>query len=226
MVFIVNKYTQIYNTLIERAKSRTLFKDLYTEKHHIIPRSLGGDNSPDNIATLTAKEHYICHLLLIRITEGPNRTKMRYAAFKFASSNPYQKQRHRVTARQYQYLKEQMAIANSERTGPNLGKSMSQKTKDKISDSLKGRSTGPKTAEHRRKISLSKTGLKQSQETKDKRARSLIGKKRSDDTKIKMGEWQKGVPKPKVCCKYCGKTISFLNHVRWHGDNCKVAHST
>lgn len=226
MVFTVNKYTRIYYILIERAKSRTILKETYTEKHHIIPRSLGGNNSNDNIAVLTAKEHYICHLLLIRMTAGSNKTKMRYAAYKLTLKNAHQQQRYKVTGKQYQYLKEQMAIANSERTGPNLGKSMSQKTKDKISNSLKGRSTGPKTAEHRRKISLSKTGLKQSQETKDKRARLLIGKKRSDDTKIKMGEWQRGVPKPKVSCKYCGKTISFLNHVRWHGDNCKVAHST
>lgn len=221
MVFIVNKYTQIYNTLIERAKSRTLFKDLYTEKHHIIPRSLGGDNSPDNIAILTAKEHYICHLLLIRITEGPNRTKMRYAAFKFASSNPYQKQRHKVTARQYQYLKEQLAIANKERPGPNLGKRLSQEQKDKISSSLKGKNTTPKTDEHRKAISLAKTGQKQSQETKDKRAQSLTGGKRSTETKAKMSNWQKGVSKPKVICEHCGKEVDLLNHKRWHGSNCK-----
>jgi hypothetical protein len=221
MVFIVNKYTQIYNTLIERAKSRTLFKDLYTEKHHIIPRSLGGDNSPNNIAILTAKEHYICHLLLIRITEGPNRTKMRYAAFKFASCNPYQKQRHKVTARQYQYLKEQLAIANKERPGPNLGKRLSQEQKDKISSSLKGKNTTPKTDEHRKAISLAKTGQKQSQATKDKRAHSLTGGKRSTETKAKMSNWQKGVPKPKVICKHCGKEVDLLNHNRWHGSNCK-----
>ena len=61
MKFTQNKYYKIYCNLTERAKSRELPKETYIEKHHIIPRSLGGNNSKNNIVSLTAREHFICH---------------------------------------------------------------------------------------------------------------------------------------------------------------------
>lgn len=39
----------------------------YTEKHHILPISIGGDNSKENLVNLSAKEHYICHHLLTKM---------------------------------------------------------------------------------------------------------------------------------------------------------------
>lgn len=57
-------YQLHYDRLIERSKSRTV--EGYTEKHHIIPRCMGGDDK-DNIAVLTAEEHYVAHQLLVKI---------------------------------------------------------------------------------------------------------------------------------------------------------------
>jgi hypothetical protein len=68
MLFIDNKYTHTYYKIIERSKSRII--PYYTEKHHIIPKSLGGSNKKDNLALLTAREHFICHLLLTKMTSG------------------------------------------------------------------------------------------------------------------------------------------------------------
>jgi len=58
-------YTAIYNNLIQRAISRTL--EGYKERHHIIPRCLGGSDDRENLVELTPEEHYIAHLLLIKI---------------------------------------------------------------------------------------------------------------------------------------------------------------
>lgn len=38
----------------------------YTEVHHILPRSLGGTDDSSNLVRLTAREHYIAHLLLTK----------------------------------------------------------------------------------------------------------------------------------------------------------------
>jgi hypothetical protein len=38
--------------------------DLFSEKHHITPRCLGGTNEPENILRLPARAHIICHYLL------------------------------------------------------------------------------------------------------------------------------------------------------------------
>jgi hypothetical protein len=69
-------YTTIYNNLIQRAASRLL--DGYKERHHIIPRCLGGNDTKENLVDLTPEEHYIAHLLLIKIY--PNNNSLIHAA--------------------------------------------------------------------------------------------------------------------------------------------------
>ena len=61
-------YKKIYNALIERGKTRIL--EGYSEKHHIIPKCLGGNDNKENLVALTPEEHYIAHLLLVKIYPG------------------------------------------------------------------------------------------------------------------------------------------------------------
>lgn len=82
-------HKQVYNRIIERAKSRGYGNKKYrikgqtpeinTEVHHIIPKSIGGTNSKKNLVVLSLKEHYICHLLLTRIYEDNSMIKAFYA---------------------------------------------------------------------------------------------------------------------------------------------------
>ena len=65
MNWLNNKYTNWYNRIIRNAQSREL--DTYYEIHHIVPKSLGGTNQKSNLVKLTAKEHYVCHLLLMKM---------------------------------------------------------------------------------------------------------------------------------------------------------------
>ena len=60
-------YEKIYNALIEKAKTSPCVEGQYVEKHHIIPKSLGGSNDSSNLVKLTARQHYIAHLLLYKI---------------------------------------------------------------------------------------------------------------------------------------------------------------
>ena len=63
-----NKYTRWYEQLVNKARNRTLPKDTYTEKHHVIPYCMTKDNSLENLVQFTAREHYVAHLLLWRMT--------------------------------------------------------------------------------------------------------------------------------------------------------------
>lgn len=72
-------YALHYVRLIERARDRELPADIYTEKHHVTPRCMGGSDDPDNIVVLTAREHAVCHLLLARA--NPDEPKLSYAAW-------------------------------------------------------------------------------------------------------------------------------------------------
>lgn len=59
-------YKRIYDQVIDRAKSRRHINE-YIERHHIVPRCLGGSDDITNIAYLTPEEHYVCHLLLVKL---------------------------------------------------------------------------------------------------------------------------------------------------------------
>ena len=59
------KYQNIYERLILRAQQREL--QGYCERHHIIPRCMGGSDDKSNLVKLTPEEHYTAHLLLIKI---------------------------------------------------------------------------------------------------------------------------------------------------------------
>ena len=59
-------YQRIYDQLINK-RIKYPYKCDYHEKHHILPKSCGGSNDKSNIVYLSAREHYIAHLLLVRI---------------------------------------------------------------------------------------------------------------------------------------------------------------
>ena len=99
-MFNDSKYTRTYYAITSRAQGRVL--EGYLEKHHIIPRCLGGSNRKDNIAKLTGREHYICHLLLTRMTAGDARKKMTYAAWTMARTRKI-----KTNSRIYARLKEE-----------------------------------------------------------------------------------------------------------------------
>lgn len=62
-------YLSIYNKIIENAlnQSRKKSGDLVYELHHIIPRSLGGEDTNSNTVLLTLREHFLAHILLCKI---------------------------------------------------------------------------------------------------------------------------------------------------------------
>jgi hypothetical protein len=68
-------YQKIYNQIIERAQTRKLKG--YVEKHHIVPKCIGGLDIKENIVELTAREHFLCHRMLCEIY--PKNTKLWYA---------------------------------------------------------------------------------------------------------------------------------------------------
>jgi hypothetical protein len=143
-----NKYSTWYFSIIENAKTKERIRKklinpdyVYYEGHHIFPQSIYPEKKKDrdNLVLLTAKEHYICHLLLCKMFSGPNKHKMINAAIKMSySSSPGQK---RYKSRSFSVIRNLMAIKNSE-----VHKGI------------------PKSAEHKEKISKSNMGKKMSQE--------------------------------------------------------------
>jgi len=129
-MFEQNKYTNIYYSIIERSRNRIL--EGYSEKHHVIPQSLGGSNDINNIVKLTAREHFICHLLLTKMVEGSNKSKMYQAAWMMAASTSKTQERHKVNNRTYENLRIKMSNIKKNMTTWNKGITPSEETKQKL----------------------------------------------------------------------------------------------
>ena len=63
-------YHRIYREFIQDRREREPALDGYTERHHIVPRSLGGGDEPENLIALTPEDHFFAHLVLAKMHGG------------------------------------------------------------------------------------------------------------------------------------------------------------
>jgi hypothetical protein len=164
---------------------------------------------------LTAREHFVCHLLLPKMLTGINKRNMIFAIWSMMTlDHSVNRSRHKVSSRTYTMLKKQVAQATSQlhkgkvvsgetkkkisekakgRTSPNKGKAMSQDQKDKLSVAHTGKIIAPETVE---KILEARKGYQHSEETKQKISDGNKGKSViiSEETKKKISNSLKGRP--------------------------------
>ena len=119
-------YKRIYDNIISRAKIRVISG--YTESHHILPRCMGGNDTKENIVKLTAREHFLCHMLLCEIY--PQNYKLKHALFLMAiGKQKIKPKKYVISSRVYERLREEYSQILT-------GKKQSKKTKQKKSKSM------------------------------------------------------------------------------------------
>jgi hypothetical protein len=142
-------------------------------KHHIIPRYMGGTDDPSNLIELTVEEHAEAHR---KLYEEHGHIED-YCAWKGLSG---------------QIGKEEIIRLLMDPTG----RIHTEETKQKISQSHKGKSKH--TEESKEKLKQFRTGMKLSKEHKEKISKSLegntnmVGKKLGEDTKKKISKSLEG----------------------------------
>ena len=127
-MFVTNKYLTIYFNLINKAKNRII--EDHIEKHHIIPKCLGGSNKIENLVSLTPKEHFICHKLLIKITDGKSKRKMCYALWRMCHNSKHHKRF--ISSKDYDYARKMFIDSNK-------GYTPTEESKLKFSKSTTGK---------------------------------------------------------------------------------------
>jgi hypothetical protein len=160
-------YQKHYNLLIETRRNRILSKETYFEKHHIVPKSMGGSNEKENIIRLTAREHFLAHWLLWRIH------KNKEMAFAFYSMVKMGKNQTIKSGRIYEEAKmarREFIIENNKKY--HKGKKL--------------------TPEHLEKISMISKTMERTKEHKDNISKSLSGKSKSETHKKRLSESLKG----------------------------------
>ena len=132
-------YSKIYYSIIENRKNNPY--EGYTEQHHILPKFLGGSDLPDNLVNLSAKEHFVCHLLLTKMypVNTPNYYKM-IKAFMMMLVCQSENQERFFSSRNYERLKikfsQAQSIAQSREKNSQYGKKRSEEVKEKIRQTL------------------------------------------------------------------------------------------
>jgi NUMOD3 motif len=120
-------YLSIYNSIMQQARNRTLSHGF--ERHHVIPKSLGGANNLSNLVQLTLREHFVAHKLLTRIHTGSAQKKMWFAYYRLCN-------RHQNTnSRLYKQAKLQSKKYLSE---IHAGKTISNAHKTRLSNLFTG----------------------------------------------------------------------------------------
>jgi hypothetical protein len=206
-------YLSIYNTIVERALSENRRKRkyddpkyVYYERHHIIPKCIGGTNDGNNLILLTAKEHYVAHQLLVKIYPGIH--KLVFALRMMCRSNKY----HVRNNKEFEWIKKLNAIATSE---SQKGKSYGHKF-SKGNTTTQGSMNGMFGKTH-----SDETRLKQSIKAKDRSVDNYKGPK-SESHKA-------NIKKSKQLRKY--KLISpenieyIFDNVKEASDFCKISTS-
>jgi hypothetical protein len=191
MIFIDNKYLQIYNNIIDRARSRGKI-DVYTEKHHILPRSLGGTSDLSNLVHLTGREHFIAHRLLVKITNGDAQNKMIFALNSMMNRYNKTMSRYTPTSTVYEYLRIKLSEAHK-RMGrteehkaaiskAHTGKIVSADTRRRQSEAVKA--AGPAGGAVK--------GSVRKESTRDAISNARKGITFSEEHKLKLSEAKKG----------------------------------
>lgn len=145
-------YNRIYQCIIEKAKTRKL--EGYVEKHHIIPKCIGGPDKIENIVELTAREHFLCHWLLHEIY--PDNHKLAYAFSKMCHTKSSSAKNYVPSSRVVEYARKEMAKLNTGENNPFYNKKHSKEVIDRIKAKL--------------------ANFKHSEESKSKMGRSRYGK--------------------------------------------------
>ena len=145
-------YTNLYQKFISSRPKRTKVYNDGLERHHIIPRSIGGSNSKDNIIILTPREHFIAHRILVKMYSGLDATKMALALHRMATGS--HKLKYKITSRTYQYLRELRSKAYQDWLRTPKGIAFRQRQSERYKNKVWGRHK----AETRAKISKALMG--------------------------------------------------------------------
>ncbi len=201
-------YQKLYDSIIEKARERNI--DGYTERHHILPRCMGGTDDPDNLVTLTAREHFIVHWLLTLI--HPNENSLKFAFWNMCQRGHSSGTRYKPSSRIYEWSRMQLKgikKPNGFQCGEKntfFGKKHKQEVLDKISSSLKGRAF---SEDHRLKLSEAAKKRKGNKPNphKGKKYEEFMDPERAKRIKNNISEKLKGKSLPDETRKKISKAL-------------------
>lgn len=159
-------YQKHYNLLVKKAQERIL--EGYVEKHHILPKCLGGGDELSNLVALTPEEHFVAHQLLVKIY--PNEPKLLFAVHMMCNGNDKIRRNNKM----YGWLRKK------------CNEALSINKRNPRKKETKPRKKRVLSEEHKLKIGLAGKGKTRNEETKLRIGAAHKNKILSEATKQKM----------------------------------------
>jgi hypothetical protein len=164
---------------------------VYYERHHIIPKCMGGEDVSDNVALLTAREHMLAHYLLMKIFPGYWRLAYSFGCFSCHFNMQRSLFLSKASTKMFQLAAEAKSSAQH-------NSHISIETRQKLSEAGKKRLH---TDEEKEKIGRAHKGKVVSFITRCKLSNVALGRKRgpmSEVQKQKLSLSNKGIKKPSL----------------------------
>ena len=225
-------YKEFINNILE-IRGRFACGDEYHERHHILPKCMGGTNDEENLIDLFAREHFEAHRLLA--LENPENNKLVYAWWNMCQCRGSSKKRCNVSPEEYekarisfiqsisgennyfygrhhsdeakrknsQWHKENMSGTNN----PFYGKCHSEETKKKISEQNKGKTSPTKG------MKMSKDFCKRNSESHKGQIAWNKGLSLSKEHKNKLKIAMQGNQNCKIMIVFCKNTYTIYTSV-------------
>lgn len=105
-------YEEFINNILE-TRGRFVCGNEYHERHHIVPKCMGGSNDKENLIDLFAREHFEAHRLLA--LENPENEKLVYAWFMMSTTHDSKGRDYMVTSEEYEQSKKMFSKFHTER---------------------------------------------------------------------------------------------------------------
>ena len=203
-------YQKVYDQIVDRARKENRQKlkgGTYYEAHHIVPKCLGGEGKTSqwkthpNIILLTAREHFICHWLLVRAY--PNEPKLVFAFWGMCNlKNREQGGRYTPSSRTFSEVRELHS------------KNISKNQIDLYSTD-KGKKIKTQSGENLKRFN-------QTTEGRETKARQLATRNAYNQT----DEGRRSITRQVESCKAFYKTPEGVESLKRKGESLKAFNST
>jgi group I intron endonuclease len=217
---IDSTYDQLINNILN-ARGRFSCGDEYHERHHIVPKCMGGSDDEENLIDLFAREHFEAHRLLA--LENQENDKLIYAWWAMSHLKDKNQKRAEISAEEYEEAKQQYSKIRSQKVigenNPMFGISPKERmdedtylqwkeniikstNSDEFKTQARDRNIGKKyTDDVNKKKGRSGPdhhlyGKHQSEETKQKLREANTGKVQSEETRKKISAATSGENNP------------------------------
>ena len=201
-------YEDFISNILE-TRGRFACGNEYHERHHIVPKCMGGTDDKDNLIDLFAREHFIAHKLLAQ--ENPEKTGLIYAWSCMAFVKGSNQERYELTAEEYEEARKAISEVMRNRiitdeTRENMRKASQAKVQNpeyiqKQKSSHKGLQAGENNPMF---------GKRHTEETRRKIGASTSERAKNSDWRKSIGDANRGVKNARRHPVYCPELDEYF----------------